>query len=141
MKLTSGDPQELDLIPEGEVVNVILTEIELHEFDWKTEHIKKLRWHFAVTDPGTWQGKTITGDTSLNFTAHPNCKAYNWVHALTGREYPPGEELETDDIVGLPGRIIISHKPGKDGRLWMRARDVLATSAQTPVAAGQEPPF
>lgn len=142
MKLTSGDPQELDLLPDGDIVNVRLTDVSLHEFTYQGELIKKLRWSFAVTDPGTWQGKTIYGDTSTNFTAHPNCKAYNWVHALTGREYPPGEEMDTDDVVGLPARILISHKPGKDNRVWMRAKDVFSASAQQPAApAPSEAPF
>ncbi len=143
MKLTSGDPQELDLIPEGEVVNVRLVGVDLHEFEYNKEKIKKLRWSFAVGDPGPWQGKTITGDTSTNFTAHPNCKAYNWATALTGKEYPPGSEMDTDDIIGLPARIIIQHKPGKDGRLWMRAREVLKASVQDAPAqqAPQDAPF
>jgi hypothetical protein len=128
MKLTSGNPEELDLLPEGEVVNVRLLDIEAHEFMWEGEMIKKFRWSFAITDEGPWKGKSIQGDTSRNFTAHPNCRAYNWIHALTGREYPPGEEMDTDDVIGLPARIIIEHKPNKkDGRIWMRVKDVLAT--------------
>jgi hypothetical protein len=128
MKLTSGNPEELDLLPEGEVVNVRLLDIEAHEFMWEGEMIKKFRWSFAITDEGPWKGKSIQGDTSRNFTAHPNCRAYNWIHALTGRGYPPGEEMDTDDVIGLPARIIIEHKPNKkDGRVWMRVKDVLAT--------------
>ena len=139
MKLKSGDPQELDLIPENELVNVRLVNVEVHEFEYQGEKIQKLRWSFAVTDAGNWQGKNIYGDTSTNFTAHPNCKAYNWAKALTGREYPPGEELETDDLLGLPARIIIAYKPGKDGRNWMRAKEVLAASSGAPVPAAEAP--
>ena len=143
MKLTAGDPQELDLIPEGEVVNVRLLSVEYNEFIYNGEQIQKLRWGFAVTDPGPWQGKTITGDTSKNFTAHPNCKAYNWAIALTGKDYATGEEMDTEDLIGLPARIIIQHKPGKDGRLWMRAREVLkaASGADATQQAPQEAPF
>ena len=141
MKLTAGNPEELDLIPEGEVVNVILIGVDPNEFEFKGEQIVKLRWSFAVSDPGNWQGKTITGDTSKNFTAHPNCKAYNLAIALTGKEYPVGAELDTDDIIGLPARIIIQHKPGKDGRLWMRAREVLKAQQGAPEQAPSEAPF
>ncbi len=140
MKLTTGDPAELDLIPEGEVVNVRLLSVEFNEFTFNNEEIKKLRWSFAVTDAGSWQGKTITGDTSKNFTAHPNCKAYNWAVALTGKDYSTGDEIDFDDLAGLPARIIIQHKPGKDGRLWMRAREVLKASV-TEQQAPQEAPF
>lgn len=140
MKLTTGDPTELDLLPEGEVVNVRLLSVEFNEFVFNGEQIKKLRWSFAVTDPGPWQGKTITGDTSKNFTAHPNCKAYNWAVAMTGKDYSTGDEIDFDDLSGLPARIIIQHKPGKDGRLWMRAREVLKAGVQESKTP-QEAPF
>ena len=60
---------------------------------------------------------------------------------VTGKEYPVGAELDTDDIIGLPARIIIQHKPGKDGRLWMRAREVLKAQQGAPEQAPSEAPF
>jgi hypothetical protein len=130
-KLTTGDGSgDYELIPEGEVISVRVTNVELHTFEWNNEEVKKLNWFFLVTDEGPWKGKEIRGDTSTAFTAHPNCKAYNWVQAITGRAYEDGEELDTDELIGLPCRIIIQHKkPDAQGRIWMRVREVLRPAA------------
>lgn len=134
MKLKAANPAEQ--IPEGEVLNARLANIELHEFNWQGQDIEKLRWKFVVSD-GEWEGKEIQGQTSTNFVAHPGCKAYNWATAISGKAYEEGEELETDELIGLPCRIITAQKEGKDGRIWPDVKDVLATRG---VPSG-EPPF
>ena len=139
MKLTSGEPSDFELIPEGDAIGVRLLGVEQRNFEWEGQPVEKLRWSFAVTDAGPWQGKTIYGETSTAFTAHPNCKAYNWVKVLTGREYEPGEDLDTDELLGLPALAVVRHKPGKDGRKWMRVRELLRLNSSQP--APSEAPF
>lgn len=128
-KLKANPPserREWEPIPEHEVVDVTLTNVELHEFEWNTETIQKLRWTFVVTEE-PWVNRTIRGETTTNFVPHPNCKAYAWATALSGVAYPEDSELDTDDMIGMKGRAIIEHQPGKDGRVWERVRDVLPT--------------
>lgn len=121
MKLKAGFS---DQIPEGEILEARLADVELHEFDWNNETVQKLKWKFVISH-GEYAGKDIVGETSTAFVAHPNCKAYNWTTALTGKAYAAGEELDTDELIGLPARVISMHKPGKDGTAWVRIRDVL----------------
>lgn len=144
VKLKKTD--ELNLIPENELVNVRVSNIEMREFTFDNEKVEKLRWEFVVVDPGPWEGKNIFGDTSTNFTAHPNCKAYNWSTAITGKQFDVGEELDTDNLLGLPCRVIIMHKPDREGRSWMRVREVLPARTGTEgIGAGEgipsEAPF
>ena len=130
MKLTTEEGGDLELIPEYDKVNVMLSKVELNEFTWEDENVQKLRWHFTVTDDGPWKGKDVTGDTSLTFKAHPNCKAYNWAVAIAGREYAPGDPFDTDEILGMRATVVIGHKPQKKtGRVFMRVNEVLAPRA------------
>ena len=147
VKLKSKESGEFDLIPEGTVVPARLESVEANSFQWNNEQVDKLRWHFVITEQGDWFGKTIQGSTSVSFTAHPNCRAYNWAVAISGKTYKDGEELDTDDILAMPCNVIIKHRDDSQGRTWMDVRDVLppqrSAQAQSPVAAvpHDESPF
>lgn len=147
---SSGEGGRPELIAQNDIVDARLANVEVRSFSFENretgvmEDVTKLRWDFVVLDEGDWKGKTIFGDTSTNFTNHPNCKAFNWVASLTGRQYEEGEDLDTDDLLGLPCRIIIGHKPDKGGNIWMRAKEVLparAASATVVPQAPEEAPF
>ena len=138
----SGDFQ---LIDENEVVNVILTAVDPNEFEWDGETVYKLRWVFSITDQGPWLGKDIQGDTSQKFTAHPNCKAYNWSAAILGKNPPTDRDFDTDDLLGLPCRVLVGHRTDKQGRVWMEVKEVMSprpgTAATTPTTPTGEAPF
>jgi len=113
-------------------VNAMLSKVEPNDFDWfnpesgQTEKVHKWRWHFTVLDEGPWQGEDITGDTSIKFTAHPDCKAYNWASAISGSEYPVGAGFRSEDITGMRCRILIGHKASKKSdRVFMTVKDVM----------------
>lgn len=140
IKSEEGGP-EFALLEENDVVHARLAGVEPHEFEWDGETVKKFKWTFVVNDPeaGDWDGKEIFGDTSQTFTAHPNCKAYAWVKSITGRSYEHGEELDTDDLLGMPCRVMIGHKDDKQGRTWMRVKEVLPPKAASRTAPSEAP--
>lgn len=126
------DPTEAAarLIPPNTVVDARLAAVDEHSFDNQGEMIHKFRWNFVVSlQNSDWDGKEIRGETSTNFTNHPNCKAMNWAMALTGREFENGEELDTDEMIGLPCKVLIKHKPDREGRPWMRVDSVFSAGA------------
>lgn len=126
------DPAEVAarLIAPGSIVDARLGDVVSHSFENAGDTIHKLRWSFVVSLPGSnWDGKEVTGESSTNFTNHPNCKAMNWAMALTGKEFENGEVLNTDDLQGLPCKVLIKHKPDKNGRPWMRVEQVFASAA------------
>lgn len=136
---TQESSGEFELIPEGTIVPARLENVEAHSFDWNGEKINKLKWHFTITEQGEWFGKTVQGSTSTAFTSHPNCKAYNWAVAIAGKQYKDGEELDTDDLLGMPSQIIIKHRDDSQGRTWMDVRDVVPAARQ-PGGGSQLPP-
>lgn len=138
VKMRATDPST-ETIPDGDVVHARLESVELREFSWEGEMVRKLRWSFIVTEP-PYDGTKIVGETSFTFTNHPNCKAYNWVAALTGRRYEEGEELDTDILIGLPCRLVIGYKESK-GSKWIRVADVLPARMQAEQKSPEEAPF
>lgn len=145
VKLKSTSASEFDLIPEGEIVQALVDKIEPDSYIWEQKTIDKLKWTFSVTEPGQWEDQKVRGETSTSFTAHPNCRAYNWVAAITGKKYADGEGLDTDDILGMPCRIVIMYQDDKRDpeKKWMRVRDVFPASAAAAAKAAvpEEAPF
>jgi hypothetical protein len=144
VKITSSDAgPEFEILDENDVVHARLQDVAENNFTYDGEDVKKFKWTFLVSDPaaGQWNGKEIFGDTSQNFNAHPNCKAYSWVTALTGRKYESGEELDTDDLIGMPCRVLIMHKTDREGRVWMRVKEVLPPKAASKAPVPEEAPF
>lgn len=143
VKLKTQDTGDFDLIPEGTIVPARLENVEAHSFDYQGEKIHKLKWFFTIIEEGEWFGKTVQGQTSTAFTSHPNCKAYNWAVAISGKQYQDGDELDTDDILGMPCQVIIKHRPDNQGRTWMEVRDVAPAARQsgqpTQVPADESP--
>ncbi len=131
MKLMTEEVSDLEIYEVNDQVNVFLARIATNDFEHGGETIHKLRWYFTVTDEGPWKGKDIQGDTSLNFKAHPGCKAYNWATAIAGHEYAPGVEFDTDELTGMRCRILIGHRAGKD-MTFMTVTDVMPPRATTP---------
>lgn len=132
-----------DLIPEGEILEAAVADVEERSFEWNQETVHKLRWQFVVTEPGPFNGKSVYGETSKSFTAHPNCKAYSWACAIAGRSFSDGEQLDTDDLISLGCKVVIRHKPDKQGRVWANVDDVFPKRvvAQRPAASIEEAPF
>ncbi len=133
--LQAGEVSEgIELIPENDQVNVFLTAVEDNNFEWNGEQVEKLRWTFVVVDDGPWKGKDITGDTSRKFVAHPECRAYNWAVAISGRNYQDVKEFDTDDLIGLKCRALIGHKASKSsGRTFMNVKEVMPPRAEQPL--------
>jgi len=154
VEATTGESSEQREIYEvNDQVVAMLNKVDPNNFTWFNpqtqveEEVKKWRWYFTVLDEGPWQGEDITGDTSIKFVAHPDCKAFRWASAIKGAEYPVGSGLKSDEITGMQCRILIGHKPSqKSDRIFMTVTDVMApraTSQQvTPTqAVTQEDPF
>lgn len=162
MKLTTTRPDDdkpqeanasggkYDKFPAGTRVPARVAGIERDDYSFTDKQsgqqktVEQIQWTFAIMQPGVWMGKDIVGKTTTNFVAHPNCKAYSWATAITQREFAEGEQVEMDNLLGLPCTVEIGHsKPDKEGRTWMRIDNVLpaAVSQHVQAAAPDDAPF
>ena len=127
-KYTAEESQPFELIPEGTILAAKVKSIEeVSEYGGKPLKFPKLDWKFEVTEAGPWEDYTVRGSTSQKFTLHEKAKLTNWSATLLGRMFEVGEGLDTDDLIGLPCRILIEHQQDKDDpeRMWMRVGEVM----------------
>lgn len=122
-EIAEGQPD--DLIPDGEVVEVQLEEVTERPVPFGSGI--RWNWKFRVTEEGPFKGRYIYGDTSDSFVINEECKAYSWAKALTGDDYRGGGVFDTDDLMGLHGRVIAYHRPDRKNasKMWVNVRDVL----------------
>lgn len=127
MPVFGAEESTFEMIPEGTIVAAKVLSIVPVTLQFGP----KLNWKFEVTEPGDWQGYKINGSTTQNFTLHEKCKLMQWASALLGRVFEVGDQLDTDDLIGLPCRILIEWQPDKndDEKFWMRAGDVMGVRA------------
>lgn len=117
MPVIEATESEFEIIAEGEIVSAKVVEIEAKELEFGV----RLNWRFLVTD-GEHAGLHINDGTSPKFSIDPPSKLYEWACALLGRTFELGDKIDTDDLIGLPCRIEVGHKPDKKDptKMWMR---------------------
>jgi hypothetical protein len=118
-------------IPLDTLVPLRLESVEFVSIDYtvksgpnagKPGKFNKWEWTFGVYD-GEYTGLTVRGNsepriTSLEERTGSLHLARPWVEALLGRELALGEEIDTDDLIGLAGVGTVEHlppRPKKDG--------------------------
>lgn len=138
-------------IPEDTILRAKLIEIEPRTINWsdkrsgekKSAELLEFWWEVEESenvDP-KFHGRRVKGST--NAKATPNSPLIKWSEALLGRSIGVGMRLDTDDLIGLSADIVISHRNGKDGRVFEQVGEVLNPNAD-PWGAMQDtndPPF
>ena len=114
------ESQPFDVIPEDEVLAAVVESCEERETPWERPDGSKavqISFRFLITE-GQYAGRTIFGNTPTTFTTHPDCKLRIWAQELLGQDkLPAGFKFDTDDLVGLPCRVVIGNRArkAKDG--------------------------
>ncbi len=111
--------------------NLVVVEEDIYDatFEGVEEAVIKLpdgterevwQWNFNIE----YEGETVTiqGVTTRRFT--PRSKAYKWLSAIAGREFEVGEEIDFDEFIGQPCRIIVENKELRNGGEISRVVDV-----------------
>ena len=131
MKINVTEQQDVKRIDDGTIIEARFAGVEDHEFTFKNretgaeEIAKRWKWTFTVTEPGEFQGWTLSGLTSRVFNNNENCKAMNWMVAISGLEWESEEQVDTDVFLGYPVRLLVGQNKGGDGRIWNRVEDVM----------------
>lgn len=106
MKLTVAEPRSVEVIKAG-TFRAVLSSLTQEEskgpsaFENSSPYF--LRWVFTVK--GKNKSVDIWASSSTSFGA--KSKAYGWACALLGRKLAPGEEIDTDQLVGCPCLIVV----------------------------------
>ena len=128
MPVVEAIESEFEMIPEGTIVHARVSEIsDVKEIQGgRTGTFEKIDWKFEVTD-GEYKGMFVNDGTTPKFSVDPPSKLYEWATTLLGRTFDVGERLDTDDLLGLPCRIEVSHKADNNDppRMWMRVETLM----------------
>ena len=120
MKILQQEAGEWELLPEdvyeAEVVSIT---------DKPTKYGEALNWEFILLDEGV-EDRKAWGMTSKNLVPLDRCKLYAWAKTI-GIELQEGEDLDTDDILGRPCRVLTENYEGTDGITRSRVKEVLAS--------------
>ena len=141
---TTATEEEDRTIPEDTIVPAILHEIKLRVVQYndkvtgEAKSFEQLEWWFEVSS-GEYQGRKVKGTTDTKLTTHPKNRFRNWSSVMLNREIADGFPMDTDDLVGLPADVVISHRADKKdpSKSYEEVSEVL------PASGGQavDPPF
>lgn len=118
-------------IPLDTLVPLRLEKVEFVKIDYivksgvnkgKSAVFTKWEWDFAVYD-GEYAGLTVRGNSEPQITSQDEPSgnlhlARPWAEALLNRTLDLGEEIDTDDLIGLTGSGTVEHlppRPKKEG--------------------------
>jgi hypothetical protein len=71
---------------------------------------------------GKYNGRKINGITSTN--SGDESKLFKWLSAISGSQLSPGQEINSDELVGNRCRIVVKRKPSGN-RTYSNVIDVL----------------
>jgi len=118
-------------IPEDTLVGLKLESVTYIEFPFiykqgtkmgQSGTFRKWEWEFVIPE-GDYAGLNVRGNTEPRITSNDQASgdlalARPWVEALLGRALDLGEEVDTDDLIGLPAQGTVRHldpRAKKDG--------------------------
>lgn len=131
---TLNEPQEsaeFTVLQDEDVfhANLVSLTTKVKKSYTSNEEYTRLNWKFRIDEPDQdVDGRVIYGETSEAFVAHPECKFYSWAQAVMGVEFPPGFNINTDDLIDMQCRIVVGAREyEKDGetRVYNFVKDVM----------------
>lgn len=142
--------EEKDLtLPEDSIHRARLVEIKEREFTFTDRNTNaqktgtNLEWWFEVTVPQAgldvdYIGRRVKGECRPKLTNRPGNRFREWSEALLGRDIPVGMVIDTDDLIGLEGEIVIGHRQDRKdpNKVWEEVTGVIPVDGQS-----MEPPF
>jgi len=84
----------------------------------------QLRWRFEIIHPEEYQEKSILGWTSTSPSL--SGRFVKWASACLARQIAPGEQLATEDLVGLKVVLTVIVREGDDGTEYNKIDSVKA---------------
>lgn len=128
----AAESGEWSNLPDGSLVSAKFVKFEETVIKWNDKQSgeamesERWTWTFEITEPGDFHGRRLRGQTSRNFSVHENCKAWNWMNSLVGRDIAEGEGVDPETMYEAPCRIVTEQsQPDSQDRVWDNVVDVL----------------
>lgn len=135
-------------LPKGEPLPAILSSVKEEAITYtikkgsragEQDTFYKWVWEFQITE-GDYAPLRAWGETEAKVSNHPSNRARQWIEAIRNAPLGVGEEVDTDDILGLPCFIEVDNVVEERGhKTYYRTPIVAVYSADESALA--EPPF
>lgn len=132
---------EFDVIDDGDILEAVVDSCEERESkffkDANGNPEMQVAFRFRVIQDGPFFDRVVFGDTPITFSTHSECKLRMWVQELLSEDsLPSGFRFNTDTLIGLPCRIVVTQYTSKAGKKGNSVQDVLrAKGASAPLAS------
>lgn len=120
VKVKQQEAGEWELLPE-DVYEAEVTNIEEKE----TKYGESLSWEFTLVGEGVEDTK-VWGMTTTNLVNLDRCKLWNWIKTL-GLELEDDQELDTDELLGKPCRVLVEKYEGSDNIERNKVKEILSS--------------
>jgi hypothetical protein len=144
--------RKFDPIPEGEIVDVEVVEVEIRDLDsefrakYKIKEDKEVSFRFKVIS-GQYSNRNLWGHAKPYWDNSDNCRLRLWTQELFGVDRMPDDyEFDTDDFTGKTARVVVRNYKKRDGSTGDGVQDVLrslrpSAGAGVPTTTRYEEPF
>jgi hypothetical protein len=122
--------KEFELPTEGSHLAVLADILDLGERPTAYGLKERLRFVWLVDQLGA-DGKQITVIATYTKSLDDRATLVRIITDITGKV--PGEEFETENVIGANARVIIKHNQGKDGRVYANIVAILRPGKGEPV--------
>lgn len=117
-------PQDTVVEAEIEQVEERVTPFDIDKNDPSKGKQKQVSFRFRVTGPSEYEGRVLFGNTTTNFSNHPDCKLRVWVQEILGQDQlPVGFKLDLEQLEGAPIKVVVGNKPKKNADGTESVRD------------------
>lgn len=134
-------------LPDGSIHGARLMDIVEKTITWvdrksgEDRSSDLLEWWFEIEQSSDQKfiGRRVKGTTDALITDRSNDKFRDWLEKLTGAELREDDDVDTDDVLGLPCQIVISHRLDKkdSSRVYEQVDTILPNDS----SSYDEPPF
>lgn len=141
-----------DPIPEGEIVDVEVVEVEIRDINpefrakYKIKEDKEISFRFKVIS-GNYKNRNLWGNAKPYWNDSDNCRLRLWTQEIFGVDrMPEGYEFDTDDFPGMKARVVVRNYQKRDGSTGDGVQDVLRAvnsnmGSGVPTTTRYEEPF
>lgn len=147
MQFTTENEPDLTL-PDESFHRARLQEIKLRTFTFTDRNSKEekegktLEWWWEITSTkygAEYVGRKVKGECNPKLSNRGDNRFRIWSEALLQREIPVGMSIDTDDLVGLEGEILVGLRPDRrdPNKMWEYVSNVLPVDGSNQI----EPPF
>lgn len=131
------ESQERTPIPDKTVLEAEVLTVELRESDiYKDDDgnpSRSINFKFRITEEGSeFEDRWVWGSTPPWLNDSPRCKLRHWVEAILDVDLLPQDYvLETDNLQGLPVKVIVGAAPSKktEGRITNKVTELRPSRA------------